>query len=418
MTLYYLLLIFTRFHSDPRFGMPLFKAAFVLVTPVKVIGLLTICAAVLLVPPEDAAPRLKNPLALLFFGFAGFQVVEVLVYRLPIPADSLASLLSIGLLLVATRGLVNTEERMRTAVRVMIVASAIASMWIYRQYFFLHVFPPNGIEQDTNFEALTLVCGIPLAVWMVRYERKSSWKRVAMVCVGLMIGGVLLTESRAGVIAAVVMGLAAVFVSRRKMLTLVLVVIAVVAGVEIAPAKLRTRFESIKLEGKATNGAEESTRIHIELAKAGLAMIETYPLTGIGLEQFEAAAPDYNPALLRVAGREYVAHDTYIQIASESGLPVLMLFLGLIAMAIVNCRSAGRGSNLPMARMALAMQIGLIGYGVAAASVTAEYVPTFWLLIFFSQNLKEIVVSLPEPSVRLKGGPAEPGWERPESRAA
>ena len=327
MSLYYLLLFFTRFHSDPRVGIPLFDAAFVVVTPVKVVGLLTIVAAIVTPRPADAAPRLKNSLGLVFFAFAALQVLEVLVYQLPIPSDSFSALVSIGLLLVTTRALVSTEARMRKVVRVMIVASAFASMWIYRQHFFQHISPANGIEQDTNYESLTLVTGIPLAVWMVRYETGRWWKRIGAVCVGLMAGGVLLTESRAGVIAAIVMGLAAVVVSRRKVLTLGLVVLAIAAGVAMAPSGLGNRFRNIKFEGIATNGAQGSTRIHVELIKAGLAMIKSYPLTGVGLEQFKDTAPNFNPELLQVAGRRYIAHNTYIQIAGEAGLPVLLLFL-------------------------------------------------------------------------------------------
>jgi O-antigen ligase len=390
MSLYYSLLLFTRFHSDPRLGTPLFNAGFVLVTPVKVVGLFTVLAALVAERPSDAAPRLRNSLPVVFFAFTVIQVLEVLAFRLPIPSTSISSLVSIGLLMVATRALISTEERMRKAVRMMILASAFASLWIYRQHFLQHVFPANGIEQDTNYEALTLVMGIPLAIWMVGYETGTWWKRIGAVCAGLMAGGVLLTESRAGVIAAVVMGLAAVVVTRRKILTLVLIVIAVAIGVVMAPDGLSARFHSIKLEGAATNGDEASSRTHFELMKAGLAMIESYPLTGVGLERFKDNAPYYNRELLQVAGRRYIAHDTYIQIAAETGLPVLILFLALMTVAFMNCRTVRRSANVPLARMATAMQLGLIGFSIAAASVTAEYVTTFWIVVFLSQNLREL----------------------------
>src|ERR1017187_2415303 len=264
MSLYYLLLLFMRFHFDPH-GTPLFNAAFVTVTPVKVVGLFTIFAALVAQRPSDAAPRLRNSLGGVFFAFAALQVLEVLVFRLPTPSSSISSLVSIGLLLVATRALISTEERMRKAVRVMILASALASLWLYKQYFIEYISSVGGLEQNANYESLTLVMGIPLAVWMVRYETGPWWRRIGAVCAGLMAGGVLVTESRAGLIAAVVMGLAAVFVSRRKMLTLGLLVIAVAAGVVMAPVGLGTRFHSIKLEGTATNGDEASSRTRVEL---------------------------------------------------------------------------------------------------------------------------------------------------------
>ena len=71
-----------------------------------------------------------------------------------------------------------------------------------------------------------------------------------------------------------------------------------------------------------------------------------------------------------------------------------------MATAIINCRAVRRSTNVPLARMATAMQLGLIGFSVAAASVTAEYVTTFWILVFLSQNLREIVAALPARDIR------------------
>ena len=421
MNLYYLLLLFTRFHSDPRVGLPLFNASFVQVTPVKVLGLFTVFAALVAQRPADAVPRLKNSLGLIVFAFAAYQILELLVFRLPTPSNSISALVSIGMLLVATRALVSTEERMRKTVRVMILTSAFASLWLYRGHFLQHISRVGGLEQDPNYEALTLVTGIPLAVWMARYETGPWWKRIGAVCVGLMTGGILLTESRAGLIAAVVMGLAAVVISKRKMRTLGLLVIALVVGVIVAPAGVTQRFHSVKFEGAATNGDEESSRIHYELLKAGAAMIESYPLTGVGLERFMDVAPDYNRELLQLSRRKYIAHDTYIQIAAEAGLPVLILFLALATAAIMHCREVRRSANAPLASMAAAIQLGLIGYGVAALSVSAEYLTPFWMLAFLSENLREIAAAIPAPDARrsdAKAGPAMTPFHKPLTGAA
>ena len=50
----------TRFHFDPRVGKALFDTGIVLVTPVKIAGLLTVLVALMLRTPVDAAPRLKS----------------------------------------------------------------------------------------------------------------------------------------------------------------------------------------------------------------------------------------------------------------------------------------------------------------------------------------------------------------------
>jgi hypothetical protein len=59
-----------------------------------------------------------------------------------------------------------------------------------------------------------------------------------------------------------------------------------------------------------------------------------------------------------------------------------------------NCRAARRSGNDKLADLGMAMQLGLIAFSVAAVSVTAEYVVTLWLIIFMSQNLREIAAGV------------------------
>ena len=71
----------------------------------------------------------------------------------------------------------------------------------------------------------------------------------------------------------------------------------------------------------ATTGDEASSRTHYESLKADVAMIQSQSLIGVELQQFKSVAPSYNPELLRLSGRSFIAHDTYILIAAECGLP-------------------------------------------------------------------------------------------------
>ena len=56
-------------------------------------------------------------------------------------------------------------------------------------------------------------------------------------------------------------------------------------------------------------------------------MIKDHPLTGIGLDNFK-------PLVTRYEGRggelEKIAHNTYIEIAAEMGIPSLLVFLAIL----------------------------------------------------------------------------------------
>jgi hypothetical protein len=407
MIFLYLMLFMNRFHNDPRVGGVIFGLGPLVITPVKVVGLLVVLFALVARRPPDAAPRRPDAIPLIFLAFCVIPFLEIILLQLPLPTDSISSLISLVLFLIAIRLLVTTDRRMLTTIRALILTSAFASLWVYKQHFLNHLSNPGGVEQDSNYEALTLVTGIPLAVWLTSNDISKSWRRLGLASATLMGGAVVLTESRAGLIAAGIMGVSAILYARRKLLTLMAVVGAGALIVVLAPAGLSERFRSIKITGGATNGAEVSTRTHVELARAGLNMMWSHPVLGVGLERFKKVAPDYNPDLLSTAGRRYIAHDTYVQIGAETGLFRLFLFLVLVVLAIHNCGAASTSGHQQMASLGLAIRLALIAFCVAAASVTAEYVVTFWIILFLSQNLRDITLSLKPISepIRMASGP-------------
>ena len=138
------------------------------------------------------------------------------------------------------------------------------------------------------------------------------------------------------------MALSAIVYSHRKALTIGAVAMVATLIVLFPPAGLLERFQSIKLTGEATNGAENSIRTHVELARAGWNMVLAHPLVGIGLDRFKSVAPNYNPDLLSTAGRSYIAHDTYVQIAAKQEYFVSSCFSPLLAWPFTTVEAHGR----------------------------------------------------------------------------
>src|SRR5713226_1036922 len=107
MALYYLLLFVTPFHNDPRLGKALFDfGGDAVVTPVKILGILTVAVALLATQPRTNVPRLRNPLTALFISFVIVPVAATLVFHSFIAGGQVSQWLSAALLMVATRQLV------------------------------------------------------------------------------------------------------------------------------------------------------------------------------------------------------------------------------------------------------------------------------------------------------------------------
>ena len=118
MSLYYILLWMTRFHSDPRLGLTLLEAGPLLITPVKLIGFITLVVAIFASRHNSAAPRLSNLISWILPVYAVFPIIVTFLSGLPIPSEPLSSLVSLLLMLIATRLLVNAENRVFSTVRI------------------------------------------------------------------------------------------------------------------------------------------------------------------------------------------------------------------------------------------------------------------------------------------------------------
>lgn len=389
MSLLYLLLFLTPFHSDPRLGVVLLRTGVAVITPIKVLGLLAAAVALLAPSPKYAAPRLWSPLIGLFIPFAIVPVVATIAYGLPTPDWAISQLMSAALLFAAIIPMVRTRERMVKVVRALTIGFAFGSLWVFKQHFIEHAPRAWGLEGDGNYEALMLLLALPFAFWMARHEQNRLWRRCGVVCTLLLALALLFTESRGGVIAGAAIGLLAALRSRNKLIGLALVLITAIGVFTFGPSGLSARFKSIKIVGQPLNGAEDSSRIHVELNKAGIYMMVAHPIFGVGLGEFKAVAPQYNPELVKLSKRSWIAHDTFVQIGSEEGMPTLLLFIAMLVVALRNSRATQRCSDECLAALGRAMEFSLIAISVVALSISVEFLP-FCIVIILSQSLREV----------------------------
>jgi O-antigen ligase len=402
MNLYYLLLFFARFHDDPRLGGTLFDAGFLMVSPVKIVGALTLVAAVITKRPVDAAPRRRNLLVGMFLLFPVLPLMVVIVSGRSLPDEWLSHLISFIMMLLATRLLICSEERMYSTIRALVLVYLFSTLWIFKQHFILHTDRVRGLEWDPNYEALGLVMMIPLVVWMARHEQRTWLKRLGLFSVPIFVYAMLLTESRGGALALALLGLGGFLRSRHKVAITVFVVAIFPLVMMAMPAGFLSRIGNTKISGVPVNGDEESSRIHFELMRAGVQMMAKKPLLGVGIGRFSKEAEKYNPDLVNVSDQTYIAHNTYLQVGAECGFPVLAIWLSLLFSALSNLRYIERlAHGESSGDLALAIRLALLAYSVSAFFLTAEWVVPYWLMIFFSQSLREIVAAKREVAERL-----------------
>jgi len=90
-----------------------------------------------------------------------------------------------------------------------------------------------------------------------------------------------------------------------------------------------------------------------------------------------------------------LAHNAYIEVCAELGIPGLMLFVGVLVATYVSLRkvrqcAAESGPRL-VDRMALGMQASLVGTAIAIFFCPGTYQKSLWLLVATSLALPALV---------------------------
>ena len=231
---------------------------------------------------------------------------------------------------------------------------------------------------------------IPLAMWMARYEISRFWRLAGAGSVAALSIATVLTESRGALVALGVLAVAELVRVRKKPGALIVLLAAFGTLIAFAPSSVLQRFHSIKVSGQATNGNEGSTIIRKEVLIAGLNMIEENPLVGVGLDQYKALSTRYNGKLIALGPEGNIAHNTYMQLAAEGGLPTLFIFVAILFVGFLNCRAIQQlQPGSPAAELSGAIRLSLLGYSLAAFFLTVPFLVSFWLMIScpeFSRN--------------------------------
>ena len=117
-------------------------------------------------------------------------------------------------------------------------------------------------------------------------------------------------------------------------------------------------------------------------------MILSHPIGGVGLGSFKSESAEGLKGGIRL-----IAHNMYIEVAAELGLPALALFLLLIYGSWRNLGQVMLHPDLDseLEQLSLGLQGCLVAFVVAALFISSEYQRYFWLVVFLSAVLKRLV---------------------------
>ncbi|HUS24858.1 MAG TPA: O-antigen ligase family protein [Candidatus Binatia bacterium] len=247
------------------------------------------------------------------------------------------------------------------------LVGATENLWGEQQWRF------TGTHYDPNVFSVTLAAALPLA-GLAAAATASRAMRVA--CLALVPAGayaIVLTASRTGVVCLLVAGtlmLSTRFPGRRQIILFggFLLAAAEFAGYLTIPGITTERLTST---AEDIQSGELSGRIAIW--KAGLEVFADNFMFGVGLGHY----PD---AMYRYLSRAFVAHNTLLSYAAETGVVGLALFV--LTFGVLGFRSQrARGVVGP------APLISLITLAVGSMTLTFSTEQPIWALIILNAGL-------------------------------
>jgi len=386
MILYYILVL-----SLPLISQRFFAASVGGITVEKILGLLCLIYAIFYLFQRRSSPRiLGTGQARAFFLFVVWVTISFFTLSRS-ATDPFGNTLTIYIshlfFLITTLIVVDSLYRLRWTILAAIGSIGWASLYILREWqtgsaAYGADYRPGYVTGDPNyFTASVLVC-LPIAYYLL-LGKQARWERLfCFGCVFVTLPAIMVAASRGGFIGLMAAAVFVVLQSKRKSRNLILVGFGMVVVLVLSPSSPIQRLLH------PTTSDVESTNTRLELWHAGWKMVKAHPITGVGLGNFKAEAPYYAAPGVDLNN---IAHNTYVEMAAELGVPGLMMFLAIIFFTFLSLRRSRRralrnNSDL-IYRVASGLQAGLAGFCISILFLSAAFLKLFWFAVFVSACL-------------------------------
>jgi O-antigen ligase len=260
---------------------------------------------------------------------------------------------------------------------------------------------------DANDFATLAVTAIPLGLYFSTSRRwRSPVLRLASAAgLAILTLAFVRAGSRGGFLAILALALFVLFGYRAIAPKWRVAGIAIVALVLVATASGRfwTQMQTIFHSDQDYNQTSDSGRMHIWAR--GLGYMFSHPIFGVGLRNFgEAEGTISSLAQLQqyhIGVRWNTAHNSFVLIGAELGIPGFIFFLTMLAGAYGALRRVGQaqpatdsGAGAP-ASLAQALMGSMVGFVVGGFFLSLAYHQFLYALISLSTGLAKVTLRRP-----------------------
>ena len=251
---------------------------------------------------------------------------------------------------------------------------------------------------DANDLATLIATAMPLGLYFALAHRRIVLRLLALA--GLLFLGVALIRSgsRGGFLAFLAIGafilVGFTTIKARARVAGLLLILGVLGAT--ASDKYWTQMQTIVHPHEDYNLTDDAGRVRIW--KRGIGYMMDRPVVGVGMGNFQTAEGTLSPQARRSEyGRGVrwgAAHNTFVQIGAEVGIPGLLLFLALLANLFLALRRVGRRAKragaTDVARLAQTLTAALVGFVVGGFFLSLAYADMLYTLAALAMGLAKV----------------------------
>lgn len=251
----------------------------------------------------------------------------------------------------------------------------------------------EGMFGDPNDLALHFVFAIPL-LYFVGYKLTKQ-KLIFIFMILTLVFAVLLTYSRGGILGLGFGALAIWYFDKEKRKkNLMLIIMGIILCITMLPDVIERMTTMIEPEKDTVGSAQQRWGI----AKEGLQIFLENPIFGVGVNNFSIA----EGAAHNQSGQWKAAHNSFIQIASETGILGLIAFIGcFLSLFRLGIKAENGKESYQHIRMSvMGIKASALGFLVCATFLSQAYSWYFFYLMALAVLTRNILKQ--SLSVKLK----------------
>jgi O-antigen ligase len=249
-------------------------------------------------------------------------------------------------------------DRAMSALNAVLVVGAVGALIGVAEYTIfgyndLHNRPTGSLSHYMTYSCVIMLTLCAAVARLLFYPERWVWPAIAVPAMLVALAVTFARNAWIGTLGAI----SALLIVRRWRL-LLLVPVAIVAFVAIAPAGIRDRAYSI------FDRNDPTTRDRLAMMTVGRRMIADHPLLGVGPDTIKDLYVQYRPPDAVNPTNPHL-HNVPLNIAAERGLPALLVWCWFITVAALGLiRQVRQGPHRPLAGAGLAAVVAMLCAGL------------------------------------------------------